>query len=365
MSGGAPGAGAGSIPERALDIDAEWLEEALSARHPGTKVTSVDLLGESQATNAHARLRVTRHGAADAPETLFCKLLPSDEPRRQAIAASRMGLHEALFYERLAPFLPLRVPAAHVVRLDETDGRFILLLEDLIDSGCTIPDGTVGVERDPAAAALEDLAGMHVRFEDAATRRSEAGWVPEPQPPSDYGSLRLQSALERHRERLSRPFAEMAELYVRERDRIHPVWHAGPKTVIHGDLHLGNLFVDQGRIGFLDWGLLTVSTPLRDLSYFLQLSLSIEERRAEERHLIRHYLDVRRALGGEPFSFEEAWRCHRLQASYLAPACCQIVTFPEDVTPERKRFSEAFLARAEAAIEDLESRDALRRFAGI
>jgi hypothetical protein len=41
------------------------------------------------------------------------------------------------------------------------------------------------------------------------------------------------------------------------------------------------------------------------------------------------------------------------------------VTFPEDASPRRKRFADAFLARAEAAIEDLESRAALRAFAGI
>ena len=45
--------------------------------------------------------------------------------------------------------------------------------------------------------------------------------------------------------------------------------------------------------------------------------------------LLEHYLEVRSALGGQPFDFDEAWKSHRLQASYLAPACCQIVTFPD------------------------------------
>ena len=143
------------------------------------------------------------------------------------------------------------------------------------------------------------------------------------------------------------------------------MWKQGPKTVIHGDIHIGNLFDDHGVIGFLDWGLVVVSTPLRDVSYFLNMSLSIEDRRAGERDLLRHYLDVRRGLGGTPIGFDEAWKTHRLQAAYLAPASCQIVTFPEDVTPRRKIFAAAFLARAEAAIEDLESRAALREFAGI
>jgi len=44
-------------------------------------------------------------------------------------------------------------------------------------------------------------------------------------------------------------------------------------------------------------------------------------------------------------------------------ACCQIVSFPENVSEARRIFSEAFLARAEAAIADLEARAALREAA--
>jgi hypothetical protein len=77
--------------------------------------------------------------------------------------------------------------------------------------------------------------------------------------------------------------------------------------------------------------------------------------------LIRHYLAALAAQGGPEIGFDEAWEGHRIQTGYLAPACCQIVTFPEDATPARQRFASAFLARAEAAIEDLESAALLRK----
>ena len=38
------------------------------------------------------------------------------------------------------------------------------MLEDLADTGCDVPDGTWGISPDSAAAALEDLAELHVRF---------------------------------------------------------------------------------------------------------------------------------------------------------------------------------------------------------
>jgi aminoglycoside phosphotransferase (APT) family kinase protein len=356
------------VPASSEDIDANWLTEALADRHPGAQVESVEIADRAEVTNSHAWLRV-RYANSDAtalPESLFCKLLPIDPTRRVAIAQTQMGLREAKFYDSLAPQLDLRTPKAHVVRYEEDEGgAFILLLEDLIESGCTVSSGPESPTPDAAAEALAGLAAMHVHFEDPTTRRREAGWIREPDAPSDYGSMRLQEGLDQHRDRLSDAFAEMAELYIAKRAVLHSLWKEGPQTVIHGDTHIGNLFEDHGVIGFLDWGLVVVSTPLRDLSYFLNMCLSVEDRRTHERDLIRHYLDVRNALGGSSISFDEVWKTHRIQASYLAPASCQIVTFPEDVTDRRKRFAAAFLERAEAAIEDLESRAALREFAGI
>ena len=334
------------VPRDVAEIDAEWLTGGLAARHQGARVASVELLDRAEATNSHARLRVRYHEAAGAPTTLFCKLLPSERGRREAIASTNMGLREARFYEELASLVDLRVPRAHVVRFDERDGGFLLALEDLNASGCSVSSGPESPSPDAAARALEDLAALHVRFEDAALRRELAGWVPRPDPPSDYGTTRLQEGLDHHRDRLTDAFAEMAAVYIAQRDALHALWDEGPTTIIHGDAHIGNVFDDQGRTGFLDWGLIVASTPLRDVSYFISMTLSVEDRRAHERRLIEHYLDVRRALGGASIEPDEAWRAHRLHAAYLAPASCQIVTFPDDIGARRERFAMAFLERA-------------------
>jgi len=352
------------IPKDAGQIDAGWLTQALEVRHPGVCVASVELLDRHEVTNSHARFRARYEESAGAPEALFCKLLPGEPGRREAIAATGMGLREALFYQQLAPSLEMRVPSVHAALCDPTDGAFVLLMEDLTTTGCTVSDGTQGVPVDSAARALEDIAELHVRFEDPARRRQLASWVSEPGPSSDYGADRLRYGLDHHRDRLSDAFADLAELYIEQRDALHALWHPGPRTVIHGDLHIGNLFQDGPRTGFLDWGIITVSTPLRDLSYFLTMAMSIDDRRANERALIEHYLDVRRALGGAPFTFDEAWRNHRIQAAYNVPASCQVVTFPADASDRRKRFADAFLARAQASLEDLEVRAAIRDVGG-
>ncbi|MBJ20314.1 MAG: phosphotransferase [bacterium] len=358
------------VPASSEEIDAAWLSEALAERHPGARVEAVKIADRAEVTNSHAWLRVRYAGGgaenAGAPDSLFCKLLPVDPQRRVAIAQTEMGLREARFYDVIAPRLAMRTPRAHVVRFEEDEGgAFILLLEDLNESGCSVSTGPESPTPDAAARALEDLAAMHVHFENPDTRRKEAGWVAELSAPSDYGAIRLREGLDHHRDKLTDAFAEMAALYIEKPQALHALWKEGPQTIIHGDPHIGNLFDDHGITGFLDWGLIIVCTPLRDLSYFLNMSLSVEDRRSHDRDLIRHYLDVRNALGGSAISFDEAWKAHRIQAAYLAPASCQIVTFPEDATDRRKRFAAAFLRRAEAAIEDLETRAALRDFAGL
>ena len=104
---------------------------------------------------------------------------------------------------------------------------------------------------------------------------------------------------------------------------------------------------------------------MRDVSYFLNMAMSIDDRRHHDRDLLRTYLDRRAAAGGSEITFDDAWHAHRVHAAYTVPASCQVVTFPENATPRRRVFADAFLARAEAALADLEVRTVLRQTAGL
>ena len=66
------------------------------------------------------------------------------------------------------------------------------------------------------------------------------------------------------------------------------------------------------------------------------------------------------SIPDSPDAIDAAWRSHRIHAAYSVLACCQIVTFPEDISEPQRQFTEAFLARAEAAVSDLDSLAALR-----
>jgi hypothetical protein len=346
-------------PVEVGDIDGAWLTDALQQRHPGAVVCRVEVISSSQLTNAHAIISVTYEIDVGAPTSMFCKLLPRGD-RRDAIAATLMGPNEVRFYRDLAPRLQFRVPALHVGFHDSDDNSFILLLENLHASGCQMTNGTRGIRADEAAHALEALAHMHARYEDPRIRAEEAPWVHEPVPGGTYGTAMLQYGLDHHRHRLSDAFAAIAQLCINNAPALRELWTDGPKTIIHGDPHNGNLFFDGATVGFLDWGIININTPMRDVSYFMNMAMDIDERRAHQGSLLRLYLDVRESLAATVIPFDDAWRSHRIHTAYCVLASCQVVTFPERASSDRRVQADAFLQRAEAAIEDLDALGALQ-----
>jgi hypothetical protein len=355
------------LPADPGDITPEWLSVALRERYPeiDARAVSVDVLEVRHGTNSNARLRVAYDAPCELPETYFLKLLPLDPERRELINRTGMGRREALFYRTLADRVPMRVPRPYVAQLDEATGEFVLLIEDLANTDCTFPDPPVGLTVQQARLALRDYAELHVRYEDDQRRKREAGWVERMPRGSDFGPSMLQYGLDHHRNRLSDAFAEMAELYIAQQSDLEDAWDRGGVTVLQGDSHIGNMFVDDGHPGFLDWGLIQLGTPMRDVGYFLIMTLSPESRRRHERELIELYLAYRGERGGEPLSFDDAWALYRVHAAYAVPAACPLVLFPEDEPEENARLAAAFLDRSMCAVADLEARAALREVAGI
>jgi hypothetical protein len=351
------------LPTDATALTPAWLTAALSSRHPGVHVSSVSTLDATERTNHHLRLGLGYGAQAGAPDTLFCKLPPRDPQHRARIGAGDMGAREVHFYGEVAPSLSLRVPGCSFAAA-EPDGSFVLLLEDLAARGAAISDGSWAVPGKLARAALAELAELHVRYEDPARLASVAPWATSKRGKTpDFVIQTLRHVIDHCAGQVNDAYLAIAALYIDHGDAIEAAWDAGPRTLIHGDAHIGNLFLDGERVGFLDWGMAKIGTPMRDVSFFLTMGVEPADRRREERELIRHYLAARRALGGSPISFEDAWLAHRLHAAYTVIASFLSLVPPYN-TEARRLFTSNFRARAMAAIDDLDSVGALRE-AGI
>jgi hypothetical protein len=337
-----------TLPIDAAGLTPTWMSEALDR-----EVTAVELLDHAFATNQRARVGLTYATDVSGPETLFVKLAPLDPAHRQMIGATGMGEREVQFYADVSPSVELLVPRCWYGASD--DDCFVLLLEDLGARGCRFAsNGEWGVSADAAAVALEQLARFHARFEDPAERDRVAPWLRAPsRRMSEATAGLMRMVLDAQAGTLSHDYATIGELYVVHHAWFDEIWHAGPATYVHGDTHIGNVYLDDGRVGFLDWGLSRVSTHLRDVSYFLTMSVDVEERRRHQRDLLQGYLDALRAAGGVDIGFDDAWAAHRLQASYTVVATF-LAYMPSYASGDGVGLGNALLARADAALDDLD-----------
>jgi thiamine kinase-like enzyme len=79
-------------------------------------------------------------------------------------------------------------------------------------------------------------------------------------------------------------------------------------SVIHGDPHIGNLYLDGARQpSFLDWQLVQRGPWYLDVGYHIASALEVEDRRRSERDLVRHYLDHLTAAGIGVSTEEDVW----------------------------------------------------------
>lgn len=354
------------IPRHPDDVDAEWLTGALQRTVPGVTVRAVAVDRVVDATNVNATITVDHDAPDRLPPTLFVKLPPLDPDRRARLDWASMGERETRFYRELAPRLALLVPKVHVAERDAVTGEFVLIMEQLDAVGARLPDLVAGLDPALLEPVMAELAAMHARFEDPEVRAAEVPWLTPSGRTSDYGARLLRAGIDGGAE-LTTPFVAVAERYIDDRDLLQDAWELGPTTVLHGDGHIGNVFIDERagapRLGLYDWGLMTVGSPMRDVSYLIAMTLSPADRVAHEWRLIQTYLHARRDLGAAPITDDEAWFWHRLQAAYTVVASCQSILPRPGESAGRRAFSAAFVERAEKAVADLDALDAIDEFA--
>ena len=128
---------------------------------------------------------------------------------------------------------------------------------------------------------------------------------------------------------------------------------SGPRTLLHGDTHVGNSYVlPDGTSGLLDFQLLVKGNWCIDVTYYLITALDIETRRQHEAELLDYYLTEldRQGVDRVP-DFEEAWHDHRL-ASIWGLVIGWLITPPVNYGEE---ITAANIERTTAAVIDLDA----------
>lgn len=269
-----------------------------------------------------------------------------------------MGVAEARFYAEIARDVPVRYPHCWYAAHDES-GRYVMVLEDLNAAGVRYPG-----QRDPDLPAfvestIDAFACLHATFwqSDRFAPTGDLAWVADRS--ANYGSAGplIARAVDQVGDRLPEASRELAEAYLPRVEQIPKLLAHGPRTLVHGDTHLGNMFADGTAAGFLDWAMVGFGSGLRDVAYYLGGSVPTDLRRRRERRLVERYC-LRLADDGITLDVDDAWDEYRLQL--LTSWIAAVVTAGMGSKWQPIELGMAATMRADTAIADHRVADLLR-----
>ncbi|MGO9928649.1 MAG: phosphotransferase [Mycobacterium sp.] len=295
-------------------LSPRWLTAALQPRFPGIDICAVvpGPVVDRISTNARFSIECAG-GVPDGLSPALCVKGYFNEIGREA---RYIGAPEAYFYRDLAAATRVRTLRSVYADIDPATRHGVVITEDVVAQGGEFLDGNSPYTPDQTAQTLAEFVRLH-----AAT------WA-DPRYTQQWLAPRLGRVLEvwgllttidiidrnfdgpngqripddaRNAHRLVDAYRNLADLTAAEAA-------SGAWCVIHGDAHVGNLFLDAGGAASLvDWQLVQRGAWYFDVGYHIASTLTVEERRRTERDLLRHYIDALASHGVTPPSWDDAW----------------------------------------------------------
>jgi len=353
----------GDVPFSYDAITPEWLTAILCRRHPGAAVSGFALGEPDNGTSNRRRIRLSFNPVGESaglPESFFCKAT-HDLANRLLLSASAT-FSAVSFYNRVRPLLNIDAPVSYFAGYDPESWASIIVLKDIGAEVQFCSQDTL-MDRASVESQLTLLATMHGRFYGS---------------PEFTGALADLISFHRRFRNLADRYGikECCENAVIAAEAVMPprlfsrkeeIWAAtlrsvdrqaaSPETFVHGDVHLKNWYVRRGAaMGLGDWQCSGRGHWARDVAYAVSTSLTISDRRAVERDLVRHYLDRLQASGGPRIEFDQAWRDYREQLLSALAWWTMTLTPGRDMPDMQPRETTlTFIGRITTAMDDLDS----------
>ncbi len=345
---------AGPLPLAIEDITAPWLTRALRLKYPGITVEGVEVADLIRGTCTKIRLRLALDEAgrrAGIPPSVILK--GGFEPHSRDMC--HMHAVEALAYGEVFAEIPLHSPVCHFAAFDADLRQGIVIIEDLVARGVRFCHPQVPQSFDEVARRLSALAAFHARSWDSPELLPGGRWGDTHDVIASFAPYMSQFFREEvWRAWVESPRGAAASVQFHDMgwmqqtlDKLVVFSRRYPKCLIHGDTHLGNLYVDpDGTPGFFDPQ--THQSPaMYEVSYHLAGALDTADRRRWERPLVQHYLDELAANGVQAPDFDDAMHQY---AAYLALGYC--IFLVNDTEFQTEAVNTAYTARFSAAMLD-------------
>lgn len=353
-------------------ITAEWLTDVLCRDVPGAEVVEFELGGVDNGSSNRRKIAIRYNEAGQAapqlPASVFCKAAHNLANRVVlGIGASAEG--ESNFYAHVRPHLDIEAPVAYFVKLDTKTWNSMIMLGDISGSVTEFCNHHTVMTKARAESQMRLLARMHGKcYSDPylieTTKKNFLTWPEYFQRVLIFGMKEgSEGGFQKSKDVLPPAlFARADEIWegtmksIEFHDKV-------PQTFAHHDVHLKNWYVaGNGEMGLSDWQCAVRGHWSRDFAYTISTALTIEDRRAWEKDLLRYYLDHLHAEGGPKLDFDEAW-LHYTQQLITALTWWTITINPAEGMPDMQPLDITleFLRRIGTAMDDLGTMDALKK----
>jgi hypothetical protein len=311
------------LPIAIHEITPDWLSAALRTRAPDVTVRSFEIVDLMRGTCTKIRLRLDLDEAgrrAGIPDTVILK--GGFEPHSREM--DFMHEKEIRGYRDVLPVLGLRSPTSYFADFDAERRQGIVIMEDLVARGVTFCNPLEPQNYAQVSGRLSALAQFHAKtwgtrdflpggkWQDVETLfgylRPYFSLYFEPKTWAKFAVLPQGAAASVRF--LNREWAVMAA------ERMKQLSLRLPNSILHGDAHLGNLYIDKdGTPGFYD-SLSTRGPGMLEVAYHIGCALDTADRPRWESALIRDYLNQLERDGVEAPSFDEALRQYAIFLAY-------------------------------------------------
>ena len=311
------------LPVTVEEVTPGWLTAALRTRAPGVTVKGADLLEVINTTTTKIRLRLDLDEAGRAAG-IAERIIVKGGFQAHSRELQHMHLREVRGYRDVYPVNPLPSPACYFADFDAERQQGIVIMEDLSARGVEFCHATRPQSHEQVAQRLTMLARFHAKTWD----------TPDIAPGGRFGDLvdffdvmrgffDKYTSPENWQRMITAPRGVATSTRFHAREWMIDAWDKAtrfgqqlPYCVLHGDVHLGNLYLEpDGSPGFLDT-LASRGPGMLEVSYHISASVDVADRPRWEGALVRHYLDELAANGATPPTFDEAMRQYAVFLSY-------------------------------------------------
>lgn len=303
------------LPITFEEITPQWLTAALRQKAPGITVRDSKIVNMVRGTTTKIRIKLELDEAAKQagiPQLIILK--GGFEHHSREVGMNQMFQREVRAYRDVFPVIPLPTPTCYFADYDAARQQGIVIMEDLVERGVTFCNALRPQTHEQVARRLTALAKFHANSWNS----------PDLAPGKKWGELvdffdTMRSFFEHYatpeiwQTFVTAPRGAASSVLYHDPKWLIDCWNRIsrfskqlPQCILHGDIHLGNLYIyPDGTPGFFD-SIVSTGPGMLEVSYHVSAALDCADRRRSEGALVQHYLDELARNGVEPPSFEDA-----------------------------------------------------------